>query len=182
RHHGLIGKWECTNALKSVQNHNIPSWLFLGSIRIMTLQLDYSDIQQAAARIAPIVRRTTVLVSLKLNDLLNAQVWLKCEHLQHTNAFKYRGACNALLQLNEVELARGLVTVSSGNDGAALAAARQALNIPVRVLMAETASPLQRANMARYGAEPITVAPGTAARAAVIDDQKPSGRIVTPPH
>lgn len=148
----------------------------------MTLQLDYSDIQQAAARIAPMVRRTTVLVSLNLNDLLNAQVWLKCEHLQHTNAFKYRGACNALLQLNEVDRARGVVTVSSGNHGAALAAAGQELNIPVRVGIAENASPLKRANMARYGAELITIAPGMAAREAFIDEQQPSGRIVIPPY
>lgn len=148
----------------------------------MTIQDDYSKITEAAKRIAPHVRRTTVLVSLKLNAALNAQVWLKCEHLQHTGAFKFRGACNALLQLNEEQRKRGVYTVSSGNHGAALAAAGERLGVKVRVGVAANASPFKRDNMARYGAELITIDSGMAAREAFVASQKPTGRIFIPPY
>lgn len=148
----------------------------------MTLQDDYSRITAASQRIAPYVRRTTVLVSLKLNAALNAQVWLKCEHLQHTGAFKFRGACNALLQLSEAERARGVYTVSSGNHGAALAAAGQQLGVKVRVGVASNASAFKRDNMARYGAELISIEPGMAAREAFVAAQRPTGRTFIPPY
>lgn len=148
----------------------------------MTLQDDYSRITAASQRIAPYVRRTTVLVSLKLNAALNAQVWLKCEHLQHTGAFKFRGACNALIQLSEAERARGVYTVSSGNHGAALAAAGQQLGVKVRVGVASNASAFKRDNMARYGAELISIEPGMAAREAFVAAQRPTGRTFIPPY
>ncbi|RZQ55981.1 serine/threonine dehydratase [Pseudidiomarina tainanensis] len=148
----------------------------------MTLQLDSSSIQVAAKLIAPMVRRTTVLVSLKLNEALGANVWLKCEHLQHTGAFKYRGACHALLQLSEAERAQGVYTVSSGNHGTALAAAGQKLGIKVRVGVAANASEVKRANMAKYDAELVTIEPGMAAREAFVAAQRPTGRIFIPPY
>src|SRR5690554_1777724 len=148
----------------------------------MTLQLDYSKIVDAAKRITPMARRTTVLVSLKLNAKLNCQVWLKCEHLQHTGAFKFRGACNALLQLTEAQRAAGVFTVSSGNHGAALAAAGEQLGIKVRVGVAANASAIKRANMARYHAELITIEPGMAAREAFVAAQQPTGRVFIPPY
>ncbi|WP_417686108.1 threonine ammonia-lyase [Pseudidiomarina gelatinasegens] len=148
----------------------------------MTSQLDYSHIVTAAERLAPMVRRTTVLVSLKLNEALNAQVWLKCEHLQHTGAFKFRGACNALLQLTDEERARGVYTVSSGNHGAALAAAGKQLGIKVRVGVAANASPVKRANMAKYDAELITIEPGMAAREAFVAAQQSTGKSFVPPY
>src|SRR5690554_1801341 len=148
----------------------------------MTIQDDYSEITAAAKRIAPHVRRTTVLVSLKLNAALNAQVWLKCENLQHTGAFKFRGACNALLQLSDAARARGVYTVSSGNHGAALAAAGKQLGVKVRVGVAANASQFKRDNMAAYGAELITIDPGMAAREAFIAAQKPTGRSFIPPY
>lgn len=148
----------------------------------MNLQDDYSKIIAAGKRIAPFVRRTTVLVSLKLNDALNAQVWLKCEHLQHTGAFKFRGACNALLQLSEEQRARGVYTVSSGNHGAALAAAGQQLGVKVRVGVAANASAFKRNNMARFGADLVTIDPGMAAREAFVAAQKPTGRYFIPPY
>ena len=148
----------------------------------MTIQDDYSKITAASKRIAPLVRRTTVLVSLKLNEALGTQVWLKCEHLQHTGAFKFRGACNALLQLSEEQRARGVYTVSSGNHGAALAAAGQQLGVKVRVGVAANASAFKRENMARYGAELVTIDPGMAAREAFVASQKPTGRYFIPPY
>ncbi|WP_417666139.1 threonine ammonia-lyase [Pseudidiomarina sp.] len=148
----------------------------------MTSQLDYSHIVTAAERLAPLVRRTTVLVSLKLNEALNAQVWLKCEHLQHTGAFKFRGACNALLQLTDEERTRGVYTVSSGNHGAALAAAGKQLGIKVRVGVAANASAVKRANMAKYDAELITIEPGMAAREAFVAAQQSTGRSFVPPY
>lgn len=148
----------------------------------MTTQLDYSHVQAAAERIATMAVRTPVLASLKLNAALGCQLWLKCEHLQHTGAFKFRGACNALLQLSHQQRDAGVFTVSSGNHGAALAAAGQQLGISVRVGVAKNASLIKRANMANYQAELITIEPGMTAREAFVAQQLPSGRSFIPPY
>ena len=94
-----------------------------------------ADIWAAAQRIGPFVRRTPVASSIEIDALCGAQVLLKCEHLQHTGAFKYRGATNAVQSLTETEAARGVATHSSGNHGQALAMAAQVRGIPCHVVM-----------------------------------------------
>lgn len=150
----------------------------------MELSLDqhFSELQAAAQRIAPMRAHTPVLHSEALNQALGCQLFLKAEHHQHTGAFKYRGACNALLQLSPEQRDAGVFTVSSGNHGAALAAAGQQLGIAVRVGVASNASAVKRANMARYGAELITIEPGMAAREAFTAEQQHSGRVFIPPY
>jgi threonine dehydratase len=142
----------------------------------------FSELQAAAQRISPMRLHTPVLHNDALNQALGCQLFLKAEHHQHTGAFKYRGACNALLQLSPEQRAAGVFTVSSGNHGAALAAAGQQLGIAVRVGVASNASAVKRANMARYGAELITIEPGMAAREAFAAEQQHSGRVFIPPY
>ncbi len=150
----------------------------------MELSLDqyFSELQQAAQRIAPMCLHTPIVHSNSLDQALGCQLYLKAEHQQHTGAFKYRGACNALLQLSPAQRQAGVFTVSSGNHGAALAAAGQQLGIAVRVGVARTALALKRANMARYAAELITIEPGMAAREAFVAEQQRSGRLFIPPY
>ena len=150
----------------------------------MELSLDqhFSVLQEAAQRIAPMSLGTPIVHSQALNQALGCQLWLKAEHQQHTGAFKYRGACNALLQLSPAQREAGVFTVSSGNHGAALAAAGQQLGIAVRVGVASNASPVKRANMARYGAELVTIEPGMPAREAFAAEQQLSGRVFIPPY
>ena len=60
------------------------------------------------------------MISDALDELAGALLFFKCENLQLSGSFKIRGATNAVLSLSEAEAARGVVTHSSGNHGAAL--------------------------------------------------------------
>ena len=94
-----------------------------------------ADVWAAAARIAPCVRRTSVVHSAQVNALCDAKAMLKCEHLQHTGAFKYRGATNAVQSLTDAQAARGVATYSSGNHGQALAMAARVRGVRCHVVM-----------------------------------------------
>ena len=78
---------------------------------------------EARRRIAPHVRRTPLVRSAWLSRATGADVWLKLENQQRTNAFKVRGAFNAALRLAERGERPALVTASAGNHGRALAGA-----------------------------------------------------------
>lgn len=112
---------------------------------------DLTDIRQAAARIAAHVHRTPLLRSATLDAELGAQVFFKAENLQKIGAFKARGACNAVFALGEEQAARGVVTHSSGNHGAALAYAAARRGIPATVVMQEGASALKAEAVRGYG-------------------------------
>ncbi|MBM3962996.1 MAG: pyridoxal-phosphate dependent enzyme, partial [Planctomycetes bacterium] len=77
------------------------------------------DVRAAAARIAGHVHRTPTLTSATLDAELGARVFLKPENLQKVGAFKARGACNAVMAMDEAAARRGVITHSSGNHGAA---------------------------------------------------------------
>src|SRR6187399_766243 len=83
----------------------------------------FADVLAAAARIAPHAQVTPVLRSRSLDALAGAELHFKCENFQRAGAFKFRGACNAVWALDADAAARGVVTHSSGNHGAALALA-----------------------------------------------------------
>ena len=100
---------------------------------------DHLDILAAAARIAPHARVTPVLRSSSLDELAGAQLHFKCENFQRAGAFKFRGACNAVWSLSDEHAARGVVTHSSGNHGAALALAAKTRGIPAHVVVPEGA-------------------------------------------
>ncbi|ALG90413.1 MULTISPECIES: hydroxyectoine utilization dehydratase EutB [Actibacterium] len=80
-----------------------------------------ADILSAHQRVAGIVRATPCDPSPSLSTHMGQPVWLKQEHHQHTGSFKLRGAANAVAQLTPAERARGVVAVSTGNHGRALA-------------------------------------------------------------
>ena len=83
----------------------------------------WEAIREAHARIAPRIHRTPVLTSQSLDAIAAAQFFFKCDNFQKTGSFKIRGAANAILSLTDAEAARGIVTPSSGNHGAAVACA-----------------------------------------------------------
>lgn len=93
------------------------------------------DIQQAHERIRKHIVRTPLLESATLNDLVGARVLVKAECLQHAGAFKYRGACNRLLQLDEAKRRAGVVAFSSGNHALATSAVARKLGIPASIIM-----------------------------------------------
>ena len=92
----------------------------------------FDDVLDAAARIVPHARVTPVLRSPALDRLAGCELVFKLEGQQRGGAFKFRGACNAVFSLEARAAARGVVTHSSGNHGAALALAARAGVRPLR--------------------------------------------------
>jgi threonine dehydratase len=113
----------------------------------------YDDIERAARQIDGTARRTPVVTSRTVDARTHAQVFFKCENFQRAGAFKFRGAYNALSQLDADQRRRGVVAFSSGNHAQAVALAGQLLDIP-RVIVMPTDSPaVKRAATLEYGAE-----------------------------
>src|SRR4029077_5785134 len=96
-----------------------------------------SEIQQARHRIANITVRTP-LIRLELGPDL-PDIRLKLENLQPINAYKLRGAANAVALLSEEERRRGVWTISAGNAGQGVAYAARAARVPCTVVVIETA-------------------------------------------
>ncbi len=133
---------------------------------------DARDVLAAAARIAPYAHVTPVLRSRSLDALAGCALHFKCENLQRVGAFKFRGACNAVMALDDAEAARGVVTQSSGNHGAAIALACRQRGITATVVVPEGATRAKVEAMRGYGARlvpcDIGQAPRDAATAAVL--------------
>ncbi|MEV1081861.1 threonine/serine dehydratase [Streptomyces sp. NPDC050211] len=100
---------------------------------------DIEAIEAAAARIAGHVVRTPTVPSPGLSALLGVPVTAKLEVLQRTGSFKARGATAKLLSLSEAERAAGVVAVSGGNHGIALAVMAAALDVKATVVMPRSA-------------------------------------------
>ncbi|MGW2717545.1 threonine/serine dehydratase [Streptomyces sp. NPDC001492] len=98
-----------------------------------------SEVEAAAERIAGHVVRTPTLPSPGLAALLGAPVTVKLELLQRTGSFKARGATAKLLSLSAGERAAGVVAVSGGNHGIALAVMAAALDVKATVVMPRSA-------------------------------------------
>lgn len=113
------------------------------------------DVRAAAARIRGLVHRTPTLTSATLDAELGARVFLKPENLQKVGAFKARGACNAVMAMDDATAKRGVITHSSGNHGAALAWAARARGVACTVVMPETAPKVKIDAVRGYGAEVV---------------------------
>lgn len=123
----------------------------------MSDEITFEEIEQAAERIGSRVRRTPCLRSRFIREPLRAgKTMLKLECLQVTGAFKARGANNAIMQLDEAERERGVITASGGNHGIAVAYAAHAAGCPAVIYLPES-SPMDKAERARaWGAEVVT--------------------------
>jgi len=112
-----------------------------------------TEVEAAERRIRQYVRETPVEESPALGRAGSGPAHLKLENLQATGSFKLRGAMNRLLSLTPEERARGIVTASSGNHGAAMARGLKTLGSPGIIFVPENASPAKVANIRAYGAE-----------------------------
>jgi len=112
-------------------------------------------IVKAHSRILPYIKRTPILTSRTVDEMLGCKVYFKCENFQKMGAFKYRGACNALLQLSEEQKQRGVITHSSGNHAQALALAAKQMGIHAVIVMPENAPLVKRNATEGYGGEVI---------------------------
>jgi threonine dehydratase len=105
---------------------------------VLSGQVSLESIREAAVLIEPYVVRTPTLPMRRLSDFLGFPVVGKFELLQHTGAFKARGAFHRLLRLSETERAAGVVAVSGGNHGLAVAYAARELGVDATVIMPAT--------------------------------------------
>ncbi|MDR3511349.1 MAG: pyridoxal-phosphate dependent enzyme [Caulobacteraceae bacterium] len=146
------------------------------------LQAHAATIRAAHRRIAPYIHHTPVLTCGRIDAIVGARLFFKCENFQKIGAFKARGAFNAVLSLSEAEAAGGVVTHSSGNHGAAVALAARTRGIAARIVMPENASEAKKAAVAAYGAEITYCAPTLAVREATAADiaRRTGARMVHP--
>jgi threonine dehydratase len=126
--------------------------------------LSWTLIQEARARIAPLINATPVLTSATLDEESGARLFFKCENFQKGGAFKARGASNAVFSLPEARLRHGVATHSSGNHAAALARAARLRGIPAYVVMPDNTLLAKRAAVERQGAHITPCEPTHAAR------------------
>ena len=111
------------------------------------------EVADAEARIRPHIRETPLEPSPYFGAAGSAEVVLKCENLQHTGSFKVRGALSKVLSLSEEERARGVVTASTGNHGAAVSFALGKVGGTGVVFVPETAAATKLAAIERLGGE-----------------------------
>jgi threonine dehydratase len=121
----------------------------------MTRIPDFSDVRAAAKRIAGQARRTPLLAGTPLDQLTGGRILLKLETLQHTGSFKFRGAWNRLVQLNEQQRAAGVVAFSSGNHAQGVAEAARRLGIRATIVMPSDAPRVKMQNTIDLGAEVV---------------------------
>jgi threonine dehydratase len=92
-----------------------------------------------------------------LSKATGCDVYLKCEHLQHTGSFKFRGATNKLRLLDADARRNGVLTVSSGNHGQGVALAGKLAGVPVTVYASTSAAAIKLDAIRALGAEVVTL-------------------------
>src|SRR3954463_5798054 len=112
------------------------------------------DIEAARERIKGTVLRTP-LVKLDVGE--SREIYLKLENLQPTNAYKIRGATNAVAKLSDEERSKGVWTISAGNAGQGVAYAARQYGVPSTVVAIETAPQTKLDRMRALGAEIVPV-------------------------
>lgn len=138
---------------------------------------------EAHSSIRPQVHETPLDHSLGLSLLTGCEVYLKCEHLQRTGSFKFRGATNKLIRHHASMRERGVITASSGNHGFGVALAGKTLGIAVTVYMPVDASVAKIEAIRTMGAEIVQV-PGDALAAEIAAQHQSqlSGQTYVPPY
>src|SRR5438874_360665 len=143
----------------------------------------WEAISQAHARIAPRIHRTPILTSASLDKLAGAGLFFKCENLQKTGSFKIRGAANSILSLSSEQAARGIVTQSSGNHGAAVACAAAWRGVPAYIVMPKNAPRVKIQAIQVYGGKITFCEPKVSSRKEVCDRvQEETGAYLVHPY
>jgi hypothetical protein len=145
-----------------------------------------ASIRAAALRIARIALKTP-LVEAAFPGLsgygTGKQIWLKAESLQPIGAFKIRGAANKILQLTADEIARGVITYSSGNHAQGVAYVAREVGAKAVIVMPSNAPAIKRAATLALGAEIVEVGLASSERLAVSDELiREHGYVVVPPY
>lgn len=155
-------------------------WAIIKSNFDMNEIIKLDQIQKAAARIAPFIKRTPTLGDDTLSKRFNSNFYLKLELLQTTGAFKVRGAFNKMLTLGDEDKKRGIVAVSGGNHAKAVAYAAKTLGRHALILMPEFTPENYLNETKGYGAE-VQLFPTMAAAFKRAKEYESEGRIYIHP-
>ena len=117
----------------------------------------FQRIEEAHRAIRPQVGVTPLAFSPMLSKETGCDVYLKCEHLQHTGSFKFRGATNKLRLLDADARRNGVLTVSSGNQGQGVALAGKLAGVPVTVYASTSAAAIKLDAIRALGVEVVTL-------------------------
>lgn len=107
-------------------------------------------LQKVHERIKPYIHRTPVLKSELLNEMVQANVYFKCENFQKMGVFKMRGATNAILSLSDEDRGKGVVTHSSGNFAQALSLAAKKTGVEAYIVMPKNAPQVKKDAVKTY--------------------------------
>jgi threonine dehydratase len=148
--------------------------------------ISVSEIRAAAARIAGVAVKTP-LVRAPFPGIAGRgtgkEIWLKAESLQPIGSFKLRGAANKILQLTRDEIARGVITYSSGNHAQGVAYAAREVGAKAVIVMPSNAPAIKRAATLALGAEIVEVGVASSERLAKSDELVSRfGYITIPPY
>src|ERR1017187_6029753 len=145
-----------------------------------------ADIRASAGRIADIAYKTP-LVRAQFPGLsgfgTDKEIYLKAESLQPIGAFKIRGASNKILQLSAEQIARGVITYSSGNHAQGVAYAAREVGAKAVIVMPSNAPAIKRAATLALGAAVVDVGVASSERLAKSDELvREHGYVVIPPY
>ncbi len=111
-----------------------------------------AEIEEAAQRIHPYAIRTPLLENTYINERVGGRILFKAEVLQVAGSFKFRGACNRLLQMTPEQRKAGVVAFSSGNHALAISAVAKQLAMPATIIMPADAPRAKISGARRNGA------------------------------
>lgn len=143
---------------------------------------DIEDIHLAHARIRQQIRVTPVLNDPGLDEDLGCKLYCKCENLQRAGAFKFRGASNAVLLLEEQGVPGDLATHSSGNHGAALALAASLAGRTAHVVMPDDSSTIKIQAVRSFGGQVHFCKPTHESRRAGLEKLVAEGKTAVHPY
>lgn len=147
------------------------------------MSVTFADVMSASKRLRGVAHRTPVLTSRTLDERTGSRVFLKCENFQRMGAFKFRGAYNRLVQLDDAQRKGGVVAFSSGNHAQGVALAAQLLGISATIVMPSDAPPAKVAATRGYGAEVVFYDRRTADREAIARELcERTGATLVPPY
>jgi threonine dehydratase len=113
----------------------------------------FADVLEARRRISAHLRPTPLYRYAALDELLDAEVFVKHENHQPVGAFKVRGGVNLISQLEADERERGVIAASTGNHGQSIAYAARLFGVEATICVPENANPVKVASMRGLGAK-----------------------------
>jgi len=141
-----------------------------------------ADVLDAQQRLAGVAVRTPLLRSATLDQRLGLRLFIKAESLQHTGAFKFRGAYNCLSRLLPGQYPGGVVAYSTGNHGQAIATVARMLDLRATIVMPADAPRVKMQQAERQGARVVTYDRKTQRREDIAADiSQQTGALIVPP-